>query len=135
MANGEEVEFDLDSELSIPDHPEQLRRAAMRAPAQVAFWNYQTERVLARLRKAEDEVEAEEGKAYLLFRHYYEHEECRDPTEAMIRARMAQDPGIRRFRIAMRARKKEYGETRSVRDAVQHRSLMLRTLIANKEPT
>lgn len=135
LESGEVVSFDMREELEIPTDPEELWEAGRTAPAQLAFWGYQTERALERLRKAEDRFDSEEGKEYLVYRHWYEHDECVEPTEAMIRARLGQDARIRPFRIAMRARKKEYGAVRAVRDAVNHRVSMVRTLIGKSEPT
>ena len=134
LENGETVHFDMREVLEIPTDIEELMEAGRRAPASSAFWNYQTERSLDRLRKAEAKLEEEEGKAYLLYRLWYEKEECVEPTEAMVRARISQDSKIRSFRIALRARKKEYGTVRSVRDAVSSRVHMVRTLIGKHEP-
>lgn len=135
LENGETVCFDMRDVLEIPTDPEELWEAGRRAPAECAFWNYQTERALERLRKAEERYDQVEGRQYLVYRHWYEHDECVEPTEAMIRARLNQDSKIRSFRIALRARKKEYGAVRAVRDAVNHRVSMVRTLIGRSEPT
>jgi len=135
LEDGTTATFDLREVLEIPTDPDELWEAGRKAPAACAFWNYQTERALDRLRKAEERLEAEEGRQYLVYRHWYETEECVEPTEAMVRARLSQDAKIRSFRIALRARKKEYGAVRSVRDAVNHRVGMVRTLIGKSEPT
>lgn len=135
LESGEVVSFDLREMLEIPTDPEELWDAGRKAPAQCAFWGYQTERALERLRKAEQRYESEEGRQYLVYRHWYETEQCVEPTEAMIRARLSQDAKIRPFRIALRTRKKEYGAVRAVRDAVNHRVSMVRTLIGKSEPT
>jgi hypothetical protein len=135
LENGEMVTFDMRELLEIPTDFDELLEAGRRAPAQCAFWNYQTERYLDRLRRAEAKLDEEEAKQYLVYRHWYEVEECVEPTEAMVRARLSQDSKIRSFRIALRARKKEYGAVRAVRDSVNSRVHMVRTLIGKTEPT
>lgn len=134
LENGEEVTLDVAKELAIPTDPDELVAAGRRAPAQLAFVGYQTERALERLRKAEERLAKEEGKQYLVYRHWYETEECVEPTEAMIRSRVDQDAKVRPFRIALRARKLEYGLLRAVRDAVHRRVSMVRSLIEKSEP-
>jgi len=135
LENGEEVTLDVANELEIPTDPYELVAAGRRAPAQLAFWGYQTERALDRLRKAEAKLAEKEGRYYLTYRNWYETEECVEPTEAMLRARLEQDSTVRSFRIALRARKQEYGALRAVKDAVHHRVSMVRTLIGKSEPT
>jgi hypothetical protein len=134
LENGEVVQFSIAAELHISRVPEELARQGREAPAQLAFWTAQTERMLVRLRKAEAVLEEAEGKQALVYRQWYEEEEGVTPTESMIRARLSQDVGIRRFRIALRARRKEYGAVRAVKDAVQYRVSMVRTLIGRHEP-
>jgi hypothetical protein len=135
LENGEEVTLDVAKELEIPTDLGELVAAGRRAPAQLAFWGYQMERALGRLRKAEEALAREEGRQYLVYRRWYESEECVEPTEAMVRSRVDQDAKVRPFRIALRARKQEYGALRAVRDAVNHRVSMVRTLIGKSEPT
>lgn len=135
LENKEEITLDLAAELEIPTDPKAMIEAAHKAPAQVAFWNYQTERALARLRKAEAALAKEEGTQLLVYRQWYLTEECEMPTGATLRARLDTDTKCRRFRVALMARKTEHGHLRAVRDAVDHRAWMLRTLIGKLEPT
>lgn len=135
LESGEKVEFDLESELNIPTDPHHLAKAARKAPAQVAFWNYQTERALAKLRGAEAKLEYQEGRQLLIWREWYLEEECETPPQGTLKARLDSDLICRPFRVALRARKTEYGIIRSVRDAVDHRARMIRMLIGKYEPT
>jgi len=134
LEDGSVETFSMAEELEIPTDLEDLAHAAREAPAQLAFWGYQTERMLVRLRKAEGMLDEKEAKSYLIYRAFYEKEQCTDPTEAMIQARLSQDATIRTFRIALRSRKKEYGAVRAMRDAVNHRVSMVRMLIGKYEP-
>lgn len=134
LENGERVEFDLSRELAVPTDPDELLQEARKAPAQVAFWSYQAERGLERVRKAESLLARKEAHQYLVYRRWYETEECVDPTEAMLRARLDQDWELRKFRVALRARRKEYGDLRAARDAVDLRARMMRTLLGRYEP-
>ena len=135
LESGEVVELDLAKELEIPRDPAALAKAARRAPAQVAFWNYQTERALDKVRGAETKLAEEEGKHHIYWKAWYEQEENETPPQGTLRARLDCDLELRRFRVALRARRKEYGRLRAVRDAVDHRAWTVRTLIGQIEPT
>lgn len=132
LENGEAVKLKVEREVRIPTDPDRLIEAARKAPARLAFWAYQSERALAALRKQERETARVEGFTYQVYRKVYE-EDGQEPTEAMIRAAVDQDPKVRTARIALSSRKTEYGTLRAVRDAVEHRSWMLRSLLQHRE--
>lgn len=133
LESGEDVRLNIARETRIPADPDRLKEAARTAPARLAFWAYQSERALAALRKTEREAARIEGYHYQVYRKLYEEHENVDPTEAMLRAAVDQDPKVRAARIALSSRKTEYGTLRAVRDAVEHRSWMLRTLLQHRE--
>jgi len=134
LENGEEVELDIASETYVPTDSEELAEAARRSPAKLAFWAYQTERALEDLRRQEQHLVQYEGRNYDLYRVYFTDEQAVDPTEAMIRAKLDQDSEVRRWRLALRRRRREYGLLRAVRDAVDRRDSVLRTLLHRYEP-
>jgi len=135
LENGETVSFNMADELHIPAEAGALAKAARKTAAQVAFWNYQTERALKRVRSAEIKLARDEGKQWLVYRKYHMEEECETPAQGTLRARVDYDRSLWTFRVALQARRKEYGVVRSMRDAVNHRSNMVRTLIGKYEPT
>jgi hypothetical protein len=135
LENGERASFNLSEELAIPRDPRELFEAGRQSPAKLAFWNYQTERALHALRKAEAKLASAEGREYLIWRTFYEQEQGSVPTEATIRSHLSRDTKLHGFQVALRARKKEYGALRAVRDAMDHRDSMVRTLIGRYEPT
>ena len=133
LENGERVTLPIRPEVAIPEDPALMERAARKAAAKLAFWAYQTERGLSRVRKAELEVSEEEGREYEVFRRYY-LDEGRTPTEPMLKAALDHlSPKVRAARIALNARRREYGVLRSIRDAVDHRAWILRTLLKKPE--
>lgn len=132
LENGEKVTLKIRDEVRIPTDPARMRDAAIKAPAKLAFWAYQCERQLARVRKAELELARVEGREYQVYRAHY-NEEGLMVTEPLLRASVDQSPKVRAARLALNSRRREYGALRAVRDAVEHRSWTLRTLLQHPE--
>lgn len=132
LENGEKVRFNIARETAIPSD-DTLLRTAKRAAARLAFWAYQTERALARVREHERVLAQVEGRAYQYFRIYYTDHEGVDVTEAMLRAAIDQDPKVRAARISLNVRRNEHGLLRAVREAVDHRAWMVRALLTRRE--
>ena len=132
MENGEEVRLNIARETRIPTDPDRMIEAARTAPARLAFWAYQSERALGALRAAERECLRVEGYHYQLYRKMFEEVQNITPTEGMIRASVDQDPAVRKVRIALNARKSEYGTLKAVRDATEHRAWLLRALLQHR---
>lgn len=132
LENGEEVEFSIEREVRIPRSEKLLLEAARTAPSRFAFWAYQAERALHELRKSERECARVEGYNYHVYRKV-RSEEGETPTEPMIRADIDQDSRVKSVRIALSARKREYGVLRAMRDAMEHRSWTLRALLQRRE--
>lgn len=132
LESGEKVTLKVRSEVRIPTDPIRMREAAIKAPAKLAFWAYQTELALSRVRKAELELARVEGREYQVFRAYY-NEEGVFVTEPLLKASVDQSPKVRAARLALNGRRREYGALRAVRDAVEHRTWTLRTLLQHPE--
>lgn len=132
LESGEVVELDVRELTTIPTDPDELRLAASRAPASLAFVAAQAERWLRRVRMEEWDLQALEGQTYLVYRQWYV-EQAVTPTEGMIRSRVDQDQKVRDARIALAATKEFYGVLRGLRDAVDHRCSLIRTLISRPE--
>lgn len=134
LENGEKVDFDLATELRIPDDLDDLRAAARKAPAQLAFWSYQAERALDKVRRQETETLKCEGIDYLAARRYYQDEVGIEPTHRIVQSNLDSGcPKTRRARIALADARKQYGLVRAVRDAVDHRVSMIRALVLKYE--
>lgn len=136
LESDEEVLFNLDDELSVPHDPADLIEEAERAPAKTAFWAYQMERALRKVRDGENELEILEGEKYVTVRdHLMTHPDWRvaKPTDALIRSVMVQQDSVGDLREKLSALREAYGILRAVKDACEHRCFLLRKLIAQDQ--
>lgn len=134
LEDGERVKLRVRPEVTIPEDPVKMERAARRAPARLAFWAYQTEIALSRVRKAELALGQVQGLEYEIHRRDLMENQGRVVTEPMLRASLDhRSPQIRAAMIALNARRREYGVLRSIRDAVDHRAWTMRTLLKKPE--
>jgi len=132
LENGEKVDFSWETELSIPDGPDEQLRAARKAPARLAFFAYQAERMLHKVRTLEGELAENEGLADLTWRKYYEEHTSEEYTEQMIRSRIAMDGKVKTTKINLNYARKCYGYLRALRDSLDHRVYVLNALVGQK---
>jgi hypothetical protein len=136
LENGESISFELDAELAIPIDPAKIQDEAERAPARTAFWSYQTERCLHKLKTAERELEVLEGEKYVAVRdHLMTHPDWKvpKPTEAMIRSVLSQQESVGDLREKITALRESFGILRGIKEACEHRCFLLRKLIAQDQ--
>lgn len=132
LDNGERTTLKIADELAVPDDPVELMREAKRAPARMAFWAYQMERALATLRAKERSFAKCEGMEYMIARTYIQdHTEVEIATEGNIRSRVSQSPTWNAEKEEVERAQRSYGVLRAVREALEHRSHLLRRLIAH----
>ena len=131
LEGGEDVEFDLAEELHVPTDPDLVLAELRAIPARLAFWAYQTERALGVVRNVEHELGKVESENDLIFRKWYDEETDETYTEAMIRARVSLDEKVKHLRVKLNGARKNYGILRSARDAMEHRSFVLRRIVAH----
>lgn len=133
LENGKVATLRIKDELLIPDDPVALLREAKQAPARLAFWSYQAERALSQLRTFERQCASAAGHEYHLQRTFIvEHTDAEMPTEGNIRARMDNSPELNVQKERVETAQRRYGVLRAVRDALEHRSHLLRKLISRE---
>jgi hypothetical protein len=131
LENGTTVYMDMGSELTIPSDPEELEEEARKAPARVAFWSYQEQRALARVRYLEDQLRRKEGEMNLVYRQWYKAEVCgMEPTKDVVQARIDMDSEVVRQRGALNVARRHYGTLRGVREALDHRCNIIEAMTA-----
>lgn len=130
LESGETLRVRMSDELAIPDDPDERVSEAQRAPARLAFWMYQAERVLHILRGAERELARIEGLLYKRIRTDIDEHTTDMPTEGNIHAQLAYHPDLIPEKEHVDRLRKRYGVLRSLRDALEHRAYVLRRLIA-----
>lgn len=137
LESGETVTVKMAGELDVPDDPRLIMREAKRAPARLAFWSYQTERALARLRAKEREHGKAEGEAYVKCRGYVQGTIVDIATEPNVRAHLSafETHELKTAKDDLAAAQIQYGVLRALRDASEHRSHLLRRLIAHEFET
>jgi hypothetical protein len=136
LESGESVQFDLSEELDIPTDPTELRDEAERSSARTAFWAYQTERALRKVREAEAAQEQLEGERYISVRdHLMTHPDWKvsKPTESMIRSLLSQQGSVGDAKENLLQLRETYGILRAIKEACEHRCFLLRKLIAHDQ--
>jgi hypothetical protein len=134
LESGEQVTLHPDNELKIPTDPILIKKEALRAPAQLAFWAYQTERALKEVRNTEYELAKKEGDMSLVYRQWYLKEKA-TYTEDMIRSRLSVDAEVDALRKQLLVARDLYGVIRATRDSVEHRVYVLRKIIGQDGAT
>lgn len=130
LENHQTVMLKAASELHIPDDPGALIEAEKRAAARYAFWAYQTEVQMGRVRALQRKLEMKEGQGDTTFRTYI-MEFCKwDVTETAVSGLKDIDPTIGTLRVALNRARKEYGILRVMKEALNHRCFALGRLVA-----
>jgi hypothetical protein len=122
------VHFDPHEELLIPDAPREIKSEAKKAPARFAFWAYQAERVLAKVRELEAELDRAVAEADLIHRNW-RAEEAGEYREGEIRSYVQRDKPVVTLRRALKDTREHYGLLRAIKDAHEHRCKILQGLL------
>lgn len=130
LEDGTVLRVDIQRELQTPDDPIHVRYALMRAPARFAFWAYQYERAQALAKKAEQELVQEEAIVWHVYKQQFDAALGRNYYHNIIQRRVDADEGVLDKRRHLVETQKHAGLLRALRDAVQHRIFVLRTLAA-----
>lgn len=133
LEDGSSVQFNFAVELRISRDPERIIIEATRAPARLAFWAYQCERCLSKLRAQERVWDDLRGTAYVQQRRHIDEHTTDMPTEANIQARLDVHPDLKAPKELLDRLRKQYGVLRSLRDALDHRTHVLRRLLAQRQ--
>lgn len=132
LESGQEVELSLSAELAIPDGPDELVNAARHGAERYAFWAYQYERALGRLRAEESKLVTVEGTWGQIWRKNIMENTEWDVTEKAVEEGKGIQPEVRDARITVNAVRKEAGILRAVKDAMNHRCFALDRLVARQ---
>lgn len=133
LENGTGATLDIAAELAIPRHGDALVRAAETAHARLAFWDHQTERALAAVRRQEQVVDQLESREQLVWRKWYEDNMVERATNDEVRARTSLETDVQSARNTLTDLQERYGVLRAVRDALVHRAHLLRRLVAAED--
>jgi len=129
MENGQQVSFDLRAELAIPASQLALFEAARTAHERYAFWGYQCERALARVRALEIKLSMIEAGYNLSFRKMIREEEAYMVTEGAVRAHVDGQTEVRVARARLNEARRVYGVIRTMKEAMNHRCFALSHMI------
>lgn len=130
LENGQVVSLNVAKELRIPDGPHTIIEAEKKAAARYAFWAYQAEIQMGRVRALQRQLEMKESQGDVTFRTYIINECQWDVTEAAVSALKDMDATIGGMRVALNKARKEYGILRVMKEALNHRCFALDRLVA-----
>lgn len=132
LENGKKQKFNIASELAVSDDVDELYRQASTAHSRYAFWAYQSERALTRLRVAEAEHATCCGKMRYGYGRRLKDED--QFTSALtIEGAVDSDPKVISQKNRLIELRSDWTILRSVADALDHRTHLLRRLIAKDQ--
>jgi len=138
LENGTVATFNLRAELRIPDDPDEMIEEFTNAPERIAFWAYQAEQQLAKVRECERKLAEVEGKAFLTFRTYLEDEAGSTQNGGMrisdhhVRACLDIDDPVAAARKNLNSERRQYGVLRETSDALRNRLWVLKRLVSRE---
>lgn len=133
LESGEDYEIDLEKELAIPRDRDKLFAAARKAPKRVVFWNHQTERALAEVRRLERKLDYQESMANLTVRSNLKDRGDEFVSEGMVRAgATVGNKKVRALREKLDKARYRYGLIRSIREAVSQRAETIRAMVSSR---
>ena len=130
LENGEVQEFSPAEELRIPDDPAGLVAEARKVSARFAFWAYQEELQLGRVRALERRLELVESMYDQPARRALHETTPSGITESAVRACITGTPEVRKVRVLLDKARKEYGLLRAMRRAMDHKCFAVDRLVA-----
>lgn len=132
LENGRKQSFKIDRELEVSDDPAEMHEQALTAHARYAFWSYQADRALERLREAEaDHARLEGTKRYGYVRTLKEQDQFTSNTT--IEGLLQTDPKIESSRKRLNALRADWTILKTVAGALDHRAHLLRRLLARDQ--
>lgn len=137
LDNGKQVTLDVAAELEPPTGVADAQEKAVRCSQRLAFWAYQYERVLARLRVAEANHERLVGMTAIRARNLLERGDSdadfatRFIGDFSVKARVDADKEVHKSKLALVDLRLQLGMLRAVRDAVSNHAFALRRLQDN----
>jgi hypothetical protein len=139
LDNGKTVSLKWKEEVWIPDDPVGVVREARRAPSRYAFWAYQTERALQRVRKLETDEAAIAGEKNYAYRLMFNQQDGLSdaafglqPTEGLIKSHVDNDQDVKAARVKLNGARRDHGVLRAVAEAQRQRCFVLNQLVAQQ---
>ena len=129
LENGQHVKFSVAKELSLPDDPDGLLHAARHAHERYAFWAYQTERALKKVRAEELKCDDTDGHFGMHYRRYLLESHEFNVTETAVSDCKSMNKDVKSARAQANAARHTYGVFRSMRDAMRHRCFIVTRLV------
>ena len=132
LESGRKQKFNIADELAVSDDVDELYRQATSAHSRYAFWAYQADRALTRLRVAEVEHATYCGEARYGFGKLLKDQD--QFTSALtIEGTVDADPKVISQKNGLIELRSDWTILRSVADALDHRTHLLRRLIAKDQ--
>ncbi len=130
LEGGQTVALNVAKELRVPDGPVAILQAQKQAPACYAFWAYQAEIQMGRVRALQRKLEFVEGGYDQPIRDTLHENTPSGITESAVRAVKDTHGGIRQARMALDRARREQGVLRAMKEAHNHRCFALDRLVA-----
>lgn len=132
LETGKKQRFNMADELAVSDDVDELYRQASTAHSRYAFWAYQADVALTRLRVAEAEHATYCGKARYGYGRQLK-EEDQFTSALTIEGTVDSDPLVIKQKQDLIELRSQWTILRSVADALDHRTHLLRRLIAKDQ--
>ena len=129
LENGRRQRFRIDAELSVSDDPVELHAQALTAHARYAFWSYQADRALQRLREAEAAHAKIEGETRYAYARTLKDED-RYTSHSTVEGLVSSDPKVETSKKHLNDVRGDWSILRTVAGALDHRAHLLRRLLA-----
>jgi hypothetical protein len=130
LENGQVVTLKPSRELRIPDDPVKLLQEAAKASARYAFWAYQEEMQLGRVRTSERHLAFVEGGYDQPVRDQLHEQTPGGITESAVKAVKDTHNEVCSARAKLDEDRRQYGILRVMRKALDHRCFALDRLVA-----
>jgi hypothetical protein len=135
LETGDVVTFGVLDEVGIPPRMtgRQLVLEAERSPARLAFWSRQAARAASQLRRQELELQRKVGSAALVYREQIDKFTDRKSNDyGLVDNYVDSDRTVQDMRLQVCTLRKHCALIESIRDAVEHRTYILRLKLKNE---
>lgn len=129
LENGHQHSFSIAKELALPDDPDELLKAAQHAHERYAFWAYQTERALKKLRAEELKCDDTEGSHGMHYRKWLLDQPEYNQTEGAVKNCLDMNTVVKTARAKANSARYTYGVFRAMRDAMHQRCFIVTRLV------
>ena len=132
LEDGRRVKLSIEEELAVPDDPVDLYEEALKGHSRLAFWDYQASRALARVRAAEAALDALLGDLRYRYGRAAKDED-RYTASTTVDGLVKSDSRVQEATEGLNALRERWNILRAVVGALDHRTHLLRRLLANDQ--